>query len=128
MNEIAKITPESSVNALPALVQKAARNLANAATSAEVLEAKELASVAYDAAKKASRMAKAKKAHDELIQAAHQAQADALLIESAAKRRLADEYDAAQERGEVAGQTDGRRSQRERLKPTTAVGGRTAGH
>lgn len=33
--------------------------------------------------------------------AAYRAQADALLIESQAKRRLADEYDAAQERGEV---------------------------
>jgi hypothetical protein len=33
---------------------------------------------------------------------AHRAQADALEIEAAAKRRLADEYDAAQERGEVA--------------------------
>lgn len=34
--------------------------------------------------------------------AAHRAQADALEIEAMAKRRLADEYDAAQERGEVA--------------------------
>ena len=34
--------------------------------------------------------------------AAHRAQADALEIEALAKRRLADEYDAAQERGEVA--------------------------
>lgn len=33
--------------------------------------------------------------------AAHRAQADALEIEAAAKRRLADEYDRAQERGEV---------------------------
>jgi hypothetical protein len=33
--------------------------------------------------------------------AAHRAQADALEIEAQAKRRLADEYDAAQERGEV---------------------------
>jgi hypothetical protein len=32
---------------------------------------------------------------------AHRAQADALEIEAGAKRRLADEYDAAQERGEV---------------------------
>ncbi len=31
------------------------------------------------------------------------AQADALEIEAQAKRRLADEYDAAQERGEVRG-------------------------
>jgi methyl coenzyme M reductase alpha subunit len=36
--------------------------------------------------------------------AAHRAQADALLIESRAKRCLADEYDAAQERGEIARQ------------------------
>lgn len=35
-------------------------------------------------------------------------QADALLIESRAKARLADEYDAAQERGEVAGHGGGR--------------------
>jgi hypothetical protein len=34
--------------------------------------------------------------------AVHRAQADALEIEAKAKRRLADEYDAAQERGEVA--------------------------
>lgn len=32
----------------------------------------------------------------------HRAQAKALEIEAGAKRRLADEYDAAQERGEVA--------------------------
>ncbi len=38
-----------------------------------------------------------------MIAAAHRAQADALEIEAAAKRRLADEYDAAQETGEVAG-------------------------
>jgi hypothetical protein len=37
-----------------------------------------------------------------LIAAAHRAQADALEIEAQAKRRLADEYDAAQDRGEVA--------------------------
>jgi len=37
-----------------------------------------------------------------------------------AKIRLADEYDAAQERGEVATQADGRRSQTEHLKPTAA--------
>ncbi len=35
------------------------------------------------------------------IRRAHRAQADALEIEAMAKRRLADEYDAAQERGEV---------------------------
>jgi hypothetical protein len=42
-----------------------------------------------------------------LIAAAHLAQADALEIEALAKRMLADEYDAAQERGEVASGRDG---------------------
>ena len=36
-----------------------------------------------------------------LIAAAHRAQADAVEIAAQAKRRLADEYDAPQERGEV---------------------------
>ena len=49
--------------------------------------------------------------------AVHRAQADALEIEAQAKRRLADEYDAAQERGEVASQ--GKPSKGEGL-PTTA--------
>ncbi|WP_167376632.1 hypothetical protein [Rhizobium multihospitium] len=42
-----------------------------------------------------------------LISAVYRAQADALEIESMAKRRLADEYDAAQERGEVVGPKGG---------------------
>lgn len=89
---------------LPALVDRAAAALTNARSSAEVLEASEMAGFAYDAAKRAGRLARAKEAHDELIGAVYRAQADALLIESEAKRRLADEYDVAQERGEVAGQ------------------------
>ena len=87
--------------ALPALVDRAAQTLAGARTSAEILEARDLAGVAYDAAKRAARFAKAKGAHDALMAAINRAQADALEIEAGAKRRLADEYDAAQERGEV---------------------------
>lgn len=87
---------------LPALVARASQALAEATSAAEVLDARAAASLAYDAAKAAARFAKAKGAHDELIAAAHRAQADALEIEAQAKRRLADEYDAAQERGEVA--------------------------
>jgi hypothetical protein len=86
---------------LPALVARAAETLANARTAAEVLEAAEMASFAYDVAKRQARLAKAKKAHDDLIGAVYRAQADALDIEAQAKRRLADEYDAAQARGEV---------------------------
>jgi len=86
---------------LPGLVQRAASQLASATSAAEVLDARDMASVAYDAAKKAARLARAKGAADELIAKAHRAQADALEIEAMAKRRLADEYDAAQLRGEV---------------------------
>ena len=87
---------------LPGLIDRAATMLAGAKTAAEVLEAREFAGLAYDAAKRAARLSRAKSAHDDLIAAAHRAQADALEIEAAAKRRLADEYDAAQARGEVA--------------------------
>lgn len=94
--------PAVTVQTLPDLVQRAASQLASATSAAEVLEARDMAGVAYTAAKSAARLAKAKGAHDELIAKAHRAQADALEIEAMAKRRLADEYDAAQLRGEVA--------------------------
>lgn len=87
---------------LPSLVKEAAAALSRATTAAEVLDARDKASAAYDAAKRAARLQKAKAAHDELVGATYRVQADALEIESQAKRRLADEYDSAQERGEVA--------------------------
>src|SRR5262245_16543696 len=92
----------ADATSLPRLVDRAASTLASARTAAEVLEARELASLAYDAAKKAARLAQAKLAHDSLIAAAHRVQAQAVEIEAHAKLRLADEYDAAQERGDVA--------------------------
>lgn len=94
----------NTTTALPALIDRAASALVNARSAAEVLEARDMASAIYDAAKKAARLGKAKKAHDDLISAVFRTQADALEIEAGAKRRLADEYDAAQERGEVAKQ------------------------
>ena len=94
--------PNSSQD-LPSLIDRAAKMLAGAKTAAEVLEAREVAGLAYDVAKRAARLQRAKSAHDDLVSAAHRAQAHALEIEAAAKRRLADEYDAAQARGEVAG-------------------------
>lgn len=94
--------------ALPSLIDRAATALSGARDSAEVLEARDLARVAYDAAKSAGRIARAKKAHDEVLSAVYRAQADALLIEARAKSKLADEYDAAQERGEVAGHGGGK--------------------
>lgn len=106
-----------SPTALPSLIDRAASALINARSAAEVLEAREMASVAYDAAKRAARIGKAKQAADDLIAAAYRVQADALEIEAGAKRRLADEYDAAQERGEVVGKL---RSAKELSKPTAA--------
>ncbi|MFP1645221.1 MULTISPECIES: hypothetical protein [Rhodobacterales] len=111
MTELAPI-PAASEN-LPGLIDRAASMLASAKTAAEVLEAREAAGLAYDIAKRVARLKNAKATHDDLVAAAHRAQADALEIEAAAKRRLADEYDAAQARGEVA--SDGR--------PKTVVGG-----
>lgn len=99
MTELATIQPQS----LPSLVKRAATQLASATTAAEVLDARISATAAYDVAKAAGRLAKAKQAHDDVITAVYRAQADALEIEALAKRRLADEYDAAQDRGEVAG-------------------------
>lgn len=109
MQALSTAVAKTETSTLPALVDRAANALTGARTSAEILEAKEIASFAYDMAKKAARLQKAKNAHDTLIAATHRAQADALEIEAQAKRRLADEYDAAQERGEVATQHDGRR-------------------
>jgi hypothetical protein len=109
------------ISALPALVDRAVAALMNARSAAEVLEARDLASIAYDAAKKAARLSKAKRAHDELIAAAYRTQADALAIESEAKRRLADEYDAAQQRGEVARIGDNLPSVPERNAKATAA-------
>ncbi len=93
-----------ATSSLPQLVDHAAAALANARTAAEVLEAKDIASFAYDTAKSTARLAKVKNAHDELIAAAHRAQADALAIEAQAKRRLADEYDQARINGTASAQ------------------------
>ena len=103
--------PALSVGAasdLPSLIDRAASMLFGAKTAAEVLEAREAAGLAYDVAKRTARLQRAKSAHDDLVAAAHRAQAHALEIEARAKRRLADEYDAAQARGEVASHGGGR--------------------
>ncbi|MDH2092721.1 hypothetical protein N5K21_28930 [Rhizobium pusense] len=105
-NPVAEV--QAGPQTITLVVTRAASALANAKSAAEILDARDMASVAYDAAKKAARFARAKKAHDDVISAVYRAQADALEIESMAKRRLADEYDAAQERGEIASHGGGR--------------------
>lgn len=95
---------------LPTLIDRATAALDSARSSAEVLEARDMARVAYDAAKSAARMAKAKQAHDSLITDVHRAQANALAIRARAEMRLAEEYDAAQDRGDAAGHGGDRKS------------------
>ena len=114
MTALAPISTQSQD--LPSLIDRAASMLSGAKTAAEVLEAREVAGLAYDVAKRAARLQRAKSAHDDLVAAAHRAQAHALEIEARAKRRLADEYDAAQERGEV------RRSRERTALNANAVG------
>lgn len=92
-----------SMNTLPSLIDRAKRALDSARDSAEILEALELNRVAYDAVKSAGRLARAKQAHDTVLAEVYRAQADILMTEARAKMRLAEEYDAAQDRGEVRG-------------------------
>lgn len=108
---------------LPSLIDRATSMLLGAKTAAEVLEAREVAGLAYDVAKRAARLQRAKNAHDDLVAAAHRAQAHALEIEARAKRRLADEYDAAQARGEVAkaGQNERANVENDNVSPATAA-------
>lgn len=85
------------------LINRARTILAGATTAAEVLDARNLAAATYGTAKAAGRFAKVMQSHDELVGAIFKVQADSLEIEAKANQRLADEYDAAQGRGEVAG-------------------------
>jgi len=87
---------------LPVLIDRATAALEAARNSAEILEARDMARVAYDAAKSAGRMARAKQAHDRIVAKVHRSQAHALAIRARAEMRLAQEYDDAQGRGEVA--------------------------
>ncbi len=105
MVKVTDVTPPPIRIEIPhdllSLIDKATAALDSARTSAEVLEARDLAKMAYDQAKSTARIAKAKQAHDSLIMDVHQAQAHALTIRARAEMRLAEEYDQAQIRGEV---------------------------
>ena len=69
---------DESANQLPNLIKQAMATLDKATTAAEVLEARDNAAFVYDEARAAERLAKAKHAHDTVIAACRQAQADAL--------------------------------------------------
>lgn len=87
---------------LPAIISKASMALDSAKDAAEVLEIRNVASAAYDKVKVELRLEKARGAHDDIQAVGHRLQGDALALMSRAKLRLADEYDNAQARGEVA--------------------------
>ena len=80
--------PVVEIDRLPALIDRARSKLAEARTSAEVLEAKHVAEAALHYAK--------------VTAAANEAHADCLRIITRAEIRLAREIDAGQERGEIA--------------------------
>lgn len=79
---------EAHETRLPALIDRARQRLADARTSAEVLEAKAVAEAALHYAR--------------LTKAANETHADCLRMIVRAEVRMADEIDAGQERGEVA--------------------------
>jgi len=89
---------ESGDGNLLSLLRGASSAIANAVTFAEILEAKDKASIVKDAAKRAASIARA---HGGMVSLSYRLKADALAIEHQAACRLADEYDAAQERGEI---------------------------
>lgn len=105
MNAPAVVGPTET---LTTLINRASAALESARTSAEVLEARDYARMAYDAAKSAARIATAKQAHDSILAEAHRVQANATFMRARAEMRLAEEYDAAQDRGEI-GQHGGNR-------------------
>jgi len=91
----------NEIETLSRLIAQASATLAKATTAAEILDAYNQADVSYSAAKKAIQMSKVKTAHDTVVASCRKVMGDALVIETRAQCRLADEYDAAQGRGEV---------------------------
>ena len=101
MNELTQIQ-----DTLPSLIDRAASALSGARSSAEVLEARDLARVAYDAAKSAGRLRKRQRPRmDEVLSAVFSRTGRRGHYRGPRPPRcgLADEYDAAQDRGEVMG-------------------------
>jgi hypothetical protein len=116
----------NEIEKLPRLLARAVATLEKATTAAEFLEAADQADVAYTAAKLAARLSKIKDAHDSVLVACRKTMADALVITARAQCRLADEYDAAQDRGELAKRGDlgrgDKTSQREVISTTADTG------
>lgn len=87
---------------LPAIINDTQQMLDRARTSAEVLEVRDQARMAYAIAKEQSRMEKASRAHADICNTATRLIGAAALLEARANIKLAEEYDAAKDKGEVA--------------------------
>jgi hypothetical protein len=92
------ITP---ISGLHSVLNRARQEIESATGYADILIAMTDARRVYDEAGRLGRLAKAKGVRDEIISSAHRLRADALEIETEATLRLAEEYDAAQQRGEI---------------------------
>jgi|GEM_PF-3687295 len=103
-----------SEKGLQSAIRNAAERLQAATTSAEILDAQHLAAAAYDAARSAERLARAKGARDDVISSARRAQADAIEIEALAKIRFTEEYDKAQKSGILSSLGGSRRGAQEK--------------
>jgi hypothetical protein len=101
MSESENTNSLAPVDRLSYLIDRAAATLIGAKTHADILDVFDQVNIAYSAAKAAERLFKARGAHDVIIGSCQKAVGDILIIESQAKQRLAQEYTAAQERGEV---------------------------
>lgn len=106
---------------LSAVIYRARAELDAAVSSAKILETRVTADVVYDTSKRMARAARAQGAHADVVAKAHRLQADALELKSLADIRLADEYDAAQARGEVAGPNDGSAGRFNQERPATVA-------
>ena len=112
----------TALESLPRLIREASAALAKAESAAEVLDAFDRAKFAYDQAKAFAHTNKAKEAFDTIVLACRRVQADALNIEVRAQCRLADEFDSAQSRGEVAKRGRQKGSKKEHLATTADIG------
>jgi hypothetical protein len=86
---------------LPQLFEKATADLAEAKTVAEILAVRDAASLIYGTAKQASNLAAAREAANDARAKYNKLMGEALILDAGAMCRIANEYDAAQKRGEV---------------------------
>lgn len=107
MTDLNPPTMIAEAEKLTPMIRRAADALAKATTASEISDVVDQAALVYDAAKVSSSFLKKQAAQVEVIAACHQAMGDAMNIKARAQFRLADEYEAAQARGELATQSHG---------------------